>query len=173
MQTVSGGFLWLSKKQGSPTRQGTVKRGTPTRRGTVNHGTPTLHTLTWTNQSSRIVSCCSDWSKSIMKHRGTMFCRYPDARVSKSPERASGARSHKSCCGATFTSMIKYFWLKKSKLLHKHPSYHVYCTKLNSIKVSNPFVQGFLGFGTKLCRELRCFRVKFYVANHAVFGATF
>ena len=45
-------------------------------------------------------------------------------RVAKSRERASGARSHKSCCGATFTSMIKYFWLKKSKLLHKHPSYH-------------------------------------------------
>ena len=57
--------------------------------------------LTSTNQSSRIVSCCSDWSKSIMTHRGTtihgtptrqgttihgtptrqgtMFCRYPDA----------------------------------------------------------------------------------------------
>ena len=39
--TVSGGFLWLSKKQGSPTRQGTVKRGTPTRRGTVNYSSPT------------------------------------------------------------------------------------------------------------------------------------
>ena len=48
-------------------------------------------------------------------------------RVAKSRKRASGAWSHKSCCGATFTSMIKYFWrseMKKSKLLHKHPSYH-------------------------------------------------
>ena len=78
-----------------------AKHGSPTRRGTVNRGTLMLHTLTWTNQSSRIVSCCSDWSKSIMTHRGTtihgtptrqgttihgtptrqgtMFCRYPDA----------------------------------------------------------------------------------------------
>ena len=40
-KSVSGGFLWLSKKQGSPTRQGTVKRGTPTRRGTVNYSSLT------------------------------------------------------------------------------------------------------------------------------------
>ena len=92
-------------------------------------------------------------------------------RVAKSRKHASGAWSHKSCCGATFTSMIKYFWrseMKKSKLLHKHPSYHqifvqqcVYCTKLNSIKVSNPFVQGFWVL------------VPNYVANYGVFVSNF
>ena len=33
LQSVEGSYDY-QKKQGSPTRQGTVKRGTPTRRGT-------------------------------------------------------------------------------------------------------------------------------------------
>ena len=63
--TVSGRFLWLSKKRCTPMR----------------------HTLTWTNQSSRIVSCCSDWSNDASGNRESMFpdasgnhdSRYPDA----------------------------------------------------------------------------------------------
>ena len=38
-QSVEGSYDY-QKKQGSPTRQGTVKRGTPTRRGTVNYSSP-------------------------------------------------------------------------------------------------------------------------------------
>ena len=43
----------IIKKQGSPTRQGTVKRGTPTRLGTVNY--------------------------SALTRRGTGKTRFPDA----------------------------------------------------------------------------------------------
>ena len=70
------------------------------------------------------------------------------ARVSKSRERASGARSHKSCCGATFTSMIKYFWLKN---LNFYVSTH-HITKYlhNNVFIAPNWTQ--LKFLTLLCK---------------------
>ena len=82
---------------------------------------------------------------------------------------ASGARGHKSCCGAT----LKYFWLPCNPVnpnfytstSHITKYLHNIAPNWTQLKFLTPLC---MGFGTKLCRELRCFRVKFYVANHAL-----
>ena len=73
---------------------------------------------------------------------------------------ASGARGHKSCCGATLTSMIKYFFLPCDP-----ENYHITKYLHNNVFVAPNWTQS--KFLTLLCMflgvlvpnyEIRCFK---------------
>ena len=76
---------------------------------------------------------------------------------------ASGARGHKSCCGATLTSMIKYFFLTCDP-----ENYHITKYLHNNVFVAPNWTQS--KFLTLLCMFLGVL-VPNYVAKYGVLRA--